>query len=156
RAGAAFLPLDTRWPADRVAFVVRDSGLSLAVAHGARAAESRRLGVTVVPAHPESGGHEPRVLLRESNTGLTPPARLAYAIYTSGSTGEPKGVLVEHRGVVNLLDAQILAFGLTPGSRALWVLSPAFDASVSDVGTVLLSGATLCIEPDDDLRDPVP
>src|SRR5438874_1945598 len=83
----------------------------------------------------------------------TEPGHLAYAIYTSGSTGRPKGVLVEHRGVVNLLDAQIPAFDLTPGSRCLWVLSPAFDASVSDVGTALLSGSTLCVESDDDLRD---
>jgi amino acid adenylation domain-containing protein/thioester reductase-like protein len=161
RAGAAFLPLDTRWPSDRVAFVVRDSGLSLAAAHGGRAAELRRLGVTVVPAHPASGGREPPEETRAAQErvevlgGLTPPARLAYCIYTSGSTGEPKGVLVEHRGVVNLLDAQIPAFDLTVGSRVLWVLSPAFDASVSDIGTALLSGSTLCVEYDEDLRDPV-
>jgi amino acid adenylation domain-containing protein/thioester reductase-like protein len=159
RAGAAFLPFDARWPADRLAFVVCDSGLSLAVAAGDQAAELTRLGVTVLD--PASGGREPTESTNTSTTrqrslgGLAPPARLAYAIYTSGSTGRPKGVLVEHRGVVNLLDAQIPAFRLTPGSRAQWVLSPAFDASVSDVGTALLSGATLCIEPHGDLRDPV-
>ncbi len=80
------------------------------------------------------------------------PARLAYVIYTSGSTGTPKGVLIEHRGIVNLLDAQVPLFGLRPGSRALFYLSTSFDASISDVGTALLSGATLCIEPPERLR----
>jgi amino acid adenylation domain-containing protein/thioester reductase-like protein len=82
---------------------------------------------------------------------IGPPARagaddLAYLIFTSGSIGRPKGVLVTHRGIVPMLDSQIPVFGLRPGSRSLWLLSPAFDASVSDVGTALLSGATLCIE----------
>jgi amino acid adenylation domain-containing protein/thioester reductase-like protein len=158
RAGAAFLPLDARWPADRLAFVVRDSWLSLAVAAGQTAAELGRLGVRVIESvRAPSVSAEPRSHTAPALTlgARTDPARLAYAIYTSGSTGRPKGVLVEHRGVVNLLDAQIPAFDLTPGSRSLWVLSPAFDASVSDVGTALLSGSTLCVEPDEDLRDPV-
>ncbi|QEL14664.1 peptide synthetase [Limnoglobus roseus] len=147
RTGAAFLPLDARWPTDRLEFIVRDSGLLLAVAVGPQAAELRRLGVTTLD--PDA----PFDLVTTSP--IYGPNRLAYAVYTSGSTGRPKGVLVEHRGIVNLLDAQIAAFDLTPGSRALWVLSPAFDASVSDIGTALLAGATLCVEPDDDLRDPV-
>ncbi|HUR54422.1 MAG TPA: AMP-binding protein [Gemmataceae bacterium] len=111
-AGAAFLPLDPRWPAERREFVRSDSSVSL------------------------------------------PSGDLAYCIYTSGSTGRPKGVVVGHGGIVNLIDAQIPTFDLSPGSRALWVLSPAFDASVSDIGTALLSGSTLLIEPDDELRDP--
>ena len=146
--GAAFLPLDPRWPVERLEFVVRDSGLSLAVAAWSRADELRRLGIGVLD--PESPANMEEVI-----PPVYQPERLAYAIYTSGSTGRPKGVLVEHRGLVNLLEAQIAAFDLTPGSRALWVLSPAFDASVSDMGTVLLGGASLCVEPDDDLSDPV-
>ena len=147
RAGAAFVPLDARWPADRTAFIVRDSGMSLAIAAGRQADELHRLGVRVVdPDGPAARGTARPEYRRDG---------LAYGIYTSGSTGRPKGVLIEHSGIVKLLDAQIAAFGLTPGSRALWVLSPAFDASISDIGTVLLAGATLCVEPDEDLRDPV-
>ena len=71
---------------------------------------------------------------------------LAYIYYTSGSTGLPKGALLSHAGIVPMLEAQIGAFHITPQSRGLWVLSHQFDASLSDVGTILLAGATLCIE----------
>jgi amino acid adenylation domain-containing protein/thioester reductase-like protein len=74
------------------------------------------------------------------------PEHLAYAFWTSGSTGRPKGVAVEHRGVPGMLGQQITAFGLGPGQRSLFLLSIGFDASVSDIGTALLSGACLCIE----------
>jgi thioester reductase-like protein len=78
-----------------------------------------------------------------------PPGEVAYVIYTSGSTGRPKGVKIGHGGLLPVLDAQITAFGLAPDKRALWCLSPGFDASLSDIGTALLSGATLCIPPPD-------
>jgi amino acid adenylation domain-containing protein/thioester reductase-like protein len=70
-------------------------------------------------------------------------ALLAYVVFTSGTTGAPRGVLVTHEGLVPMLDAQIAAFELGPGARCLWMSSPLFDASISDVGTALLSGATL-------------
>ena len=81
-----------------------------------------------------------------------PPEHPAYVIYTSGSTGTPKGVLVGHAGLCGMLDAQIAAFGLGPGCRGLLYLSISFDASLSDIGTVLLSGASLWI--DDDVATP--
>lgn len=71
----------------------------------------------------------------------------AYLIFTSGSTGEPKGVLLPHDGILGMLRAQIDCFRLTPDARSLWLLSPLFDASLSDIGTALLSGATLVIDP---------
>lgn len=70
----------------------------------------------------------------------------AYIIFTSGSTGEPKGVIVSHKGIINCIDAQINAFRFTAQSRALFYLSTNFDASLSDIGTALLSGAALIIE----------
>ncbi len=71
---------------------------------------------------------------------------LAYIIFTSGSSGAPKGVMVAHPGILNFLDQQIELFAMDKNSRALWLLSAQFDASISDIGTTLLSGAMLCIE----------
>ena len=70
---------------------------------------------------------------------------LAYVIATSGSTGRPKLVMVGHGGVSALLRTQIDAFALGPGARSLWLHAPMFDASISDWGTALASGATLVI-----------
>lgn len=74
------------------------------------------------------------------------PGDLAYVIYTSGTTGVPSGVEVTHRGIMNLLEAQVSAFQLDSDSRSVWYYSPSFDASVSDWGTTLYAGGTLLIE----------
>ena len=71
---------------------------------------------------------------------------LAWIIFTSGSTGRPRGVAVEHRGFVPVIDAQRKEFFVEHTSRILQFYSNSFDASLSDVGTALLSGATLCLE----------
>jgi len=74
--------------------------------------------------------------------GLT-SRHLAYVIHTSGSTGNPKGVMVEHRGLVNLALAQIAMFNVTTRSRVVQFAAPAFDASAWEVVMAFGSGATL-------------
>lgn len=138
-AGVAFVPFDARWPTERRQFILDDAELDLVLtddAHFPQALNPFAIPANTIPPH------------------TTQPTDLAYVIYTSGSTGRPKGVLVEHRGLVNLLQQQLELFGLRPGSRSLWLLSPAFDASVSDLGTALLAGATLVIDRDERTRDP--
>lgn len=78
---------------------------------------------------------------------------LAYGVSTSGSSGVPKIVEVTHAGLADVLLQQVAAFELGPGKRALWILSPGFDASLSDVGTALLSGATLVCGPPNAAND---
>ncbi|MBX3273545.1 MAG: AMP-binding protein [Sandaracinaceae bacterium] len=139
RAGAAWVVVEPSLPAARRARLV-----ALAGARAAVEIETDRL-----VARP----------LASRRRGMAPPARsaddaLAYVAFTSGSSGEPKGVRVEHGGLLPMLRAQIEAFALDAWSRALWVLSPSFDASVSDVGTALLAGATLLIDAPDLLADP--
>lgn len=69
----------------------------------------------------------------------------AYICFTSGSSGTPRGIVVGHRGLLPMLTHQVVTFGLGPESRSLWVLNPYFDASLSDMFTVLLAGGTLVL-----------
>jgi amino acid adenylation domain-containing protein len=80
------------------------------------------------------------------------PETLAYVIYTSGSTGQPKGVLVEHRWLPYLAHEQIQLFQVQPGDRFSHLLAPSFDASLSEILTAWLAGATLYPAPLDALR----
>ena len=150
RAGAAWSYVDPALPIAR-----REALLSIAGARAVRTGPEgfRLAGQDVVRWDQSPPAIEiPEPVRRER---VQPgPSTLAYVAFTSGSSGQPKGVRVEHRGVLPMLRAQIRAFGLGPDTRALWVLSPGFDASVSDVGTVLLAGGALLIDSPDVLADP--
>ena len=95
---------------------------------------------------PHAAVENDRIVRQENAQDLCPPDS-AYLIYTSGSTGIPKGVLVGRSGLRSLWQTQQALFGTTEDTHASWMLSPAFDASVSDVGVALTAGATLFIVP---------
>ena len=130
-AGAAFMPLPPAWPAARKRAVLGKAGARVRLTSGATPGA---VTVSVVES------------ARGVRTGPGDDAPLAYVVFTSGSSGEPKGVAVTHRGIPNLVEAQIEAFALHPDARTLWYSSPAFDASISDVLTTLGAGATLCTQ----------
>ncbi|MCE9508584.1 MAG: amino acid adenylation domain-containing protein [Alphaproteobacteria bacterium] len=132
-AGAAFVPLPPSLPQKRRDYIIRHADIR----HAVSAYDIKALQPWTGDLHPAE--------VREDT--------LAYIIYTSGSTGTPKGVMVEHRGIVNFIEAQINAFKTLPGSQYLFYLSILFDASISDIGVALLSGATLVIEPQETLLD---
>ncbi len=81
----------------------------------------------------------------EAATDRPSPGNLAYVIFTSGSTGRPKGVALEHQGLVNLTEAQLLAFDRGPADRVLQFASLSFDASIFEMVLAFRAGATLCI-----------
>lgn len=132
-AGLAFCPLDPEGSPIRRARLVKRAGIDLVL---------EDLEQLDAP-------HE-----REVEAPAFDPHRLAYLIFTSGSTGRPKGVLVEHAGLEQLTRAQVEAFRLGPQSRVWWLLSPLFDASLSDISTALVAGACLCTEDTAPLADP--
>ena len=141
KAGGAFLPLDPAYPRERLAFMVRDAGLSLVLTESA-------------VAHVLPTGTAQMLLLdderwqQQSDARPAPAAGcrdLAYVIYTSGSTGRPKGVLLEHRGLCNLVEAQIRAFRIAPYSRVLQFASLSFDAAVSEIFITLVGGGLLVL-----------
>src|SRR6185369_15157585 len=144
KAGAAYVPLDPRYPTERLAFTLEDAGVRLLVG-----TESALAGL---PAGAE------RVLLdRDANLLADLPAQdlddlndgasLAYVIYTSGSTGRPKGAMLTHGHAVRLFDATDAWFGF--GAADVWTLfhSHAFDFSVWEIWGALLYGGRLVVVP---------
>jgi amino acid adenylation domain-containing protein len=93
--------------------------------------------------------------LPESNPVTTvTSANVAYIIHTSGSTGQPKGVMVQHRSIINLIDWVHTTFKVRTGDRLLFVTSLTFDLSVYDIFGTLAAGATIHVASRADLREP--
>lgn len=144
KAGAAYLPLDLSLPRERLDYLLRDSGAA-AVLTEQRAAAA--IPGELPQLHLAAIAHSALPRTRLPRPALLSEASLAYTIYTSGSTGQPKGVLVEHRGLVSLaLDSQ-RRLGLHAGSRCLQFIAFGFDPFTWDWLVTLTAGATLCICP---------
>ncbi|MFD7409659.1 amino acid adenylation domain-containing protein, partial [Streptomyces sp. NPDC059866] len=151
KAGAAYLPLDTTYPVDRIRFMLRDARPSLVLAHssaGELLSEQDGAAVLVLddPAVQERlAGLDASDLTDADRVTALDLAHPAYVIYTSGSTGTPKGVAVPHRGLANFALAQSEQWGIGAGSRVLQFLSPSFDAAASEFFTALLTGGALVL-----------
>jgi amino acid adenylation domain-containing protein len=154
KAGAAFLPLDPKYPAARLAYMADDSKLRLAITDSDGAGVlpgDLPLITTDDPVEQAMTDHLPDGPLRGER--LRPPRveTLAYVIYTSGSTGQPKGVLVTHRGLANLAEVVARHLDLGPGDRFLQFASTSFDASISEIVPALACGAALVLAPQAEL-----
>ncbi|MET9075752.1 amino acid adenylation domain-containing protein [Streptomyces sp. NPDC004232] len=147
KAGAAYVPLNPDYPAERLAFIAEDTEIAAAVTDGAPTPLRERLKLLPVDAAP-----------RSADTPLPAPdaQRVAYVIHTSGSTGTPKGVLVRHRNVAALLAATAGPEGFGLGADDVWSLfhSFAFDFSVWEIWGCLLTGGHLVVVPQETARDP--
>ncbi|MFI7498083.1 non-ribosomal peptide synthase/polyketide synthase [Streptomyces sp. NPDC049687] len=146
KAGGAYVPLDPEYPADRLAFMVADSGAEVVLVAPGTADRLPEDVVTVqVDEVAAEHGELPRVV----------PEQLAYVIYTSGSTGRPKGVAVAHGSVANLATAMRPVLGVEAGVTALQFASFSFDAAVLDVAVTLAAGGTLAVASSEERRDGV-
>ena len=143
KAGGAYLPLDPAYPPERLAFMLADARAPVLLTHSALRAQLPDCDARIVCLDADWGAiaqqptTAPAVALDPSNT--------AYVIYTSGSTDAPKGVAVAHSGIPNLAAAQIDRFAITSQARILQFASPSFDAAISEIATVVKSGATLVL-----------
>jgi len=151
KAGGAFVALDPTYPADRLAFLCRDSEAKLVVADSRTRSvlPVSSSGISVLELEAENdcsnGASEADLPLE------TTAAHLAYVIYTSGSTGRPKGVQIEHQALSRLIAWHQQAYGVGPDDRASQVASPAFDAAVWEIWPYLTAGASVHF-PDEDTR----
>ncbi|MFE3031376.1 amino acid adenylation domain-containing protein [Streptomyces canus] len=148
KAGAAYLPLDPDYPAERLAFVLADSGVRVLVGHravaGGLSADTRIWlddpAGAVGPAEPTAPG--------------TAADRLAYVIYTSGSTGIPKGVQVTQHNLVNFLASMAERPGLTSTDVLLAVTTLGFDIAGLELLLPLTVGAQVAVAARDTVRSP--
>jgi amino acid adenylation domain-containing protein len=152
KTGAAYLPIDPGYPADRIALMLTDTAPALLVTTTATALPGTTTPLVVLD-DPETAAR----IGAESATDLTDAERTcplrvshpAYVIYTSGSTGRPKGVVVTHRGIAGVAAVHVDRLGLDGSSRFLLAVSISFDVSMADIAMTLLAGATLVVPPPD-------
>ncbi|MFE1905733.1 amino acid adenylation domain-containing protein [Streptomyces gardneri] len=153
RTGAAYLPVDLDYPADRVAFMLSDSGARTVVTTGEAAGRLPAVpGLTRIVVDADEHGSDPRTDVPVP--AVAGPDHPAYLIYTSGSTGRPKGVAVTHRAIVNRLAWMQHAYGLTADDRVLQKTPSSFDVSVWEFFWALTEGATVVLARPDGHRDP--
>ncbi|GLX00433.1 non-ribosomal peptide synthetase/MFS transporter [Microtetraspora sp. NBRC 16547] len=143
KAGAAYLPLDAEYPADRLAFMLGDAAAPVVLTQSHLTDRLPDGEATTVPLDgvlEGTGGWAGEPVAPQVPVD---PAGAAYVIYTSGSTGRPKGVVNSHRGIVNRLHWMQRYFGLTAEDRVLQKTPASFDVSVWEFFWPLLTGATL-------------
>jgi amino acid adenylation domain-containing protein len=139
KAGGAYVPLDPAYPPGRVRFMIEDSSIRLVLADRRLGLEAAGVDVVEVVELESEAASDECVTER-----LATPANAAYVIYTSGTTGVPKGVVLEHLGLCNLVEQKIRTF-LTRDSRVLQFASTSFDSAVSEIYQALGCGATLVL-----------
>ena len=151
KAGAAYLPIDPWYPADRIGFMLTDAGPGLLITDRATSAWLPEAAGVAVLDLDDAAVIAAVARLEDSGFGdadrISPllPAHPAYVIYTSGSTGRPKGVVVGHEGLASLSASLIRSFEIGPESRVAQVASLSFDAAVMDLMMALPAGAALVL-----------
>jgi amino acid adenylation domain-containing protein len=153
KAGCPYVALDPSHPQERLGFMLRDSGADVLVTSEPVAAELDTGSTAVVAL--DAGRAELELEPTVAPASGEPAGDLAYVIYTSGSTGAPKGVLVKHASLRNLIFWHRRAFAITAADRATQIASPAFDASVWEVWPYLTAGASIHVPTDEVRADPV-
>ncbi|WP_211472188.1 non-ribosomal peptide synthase/polyketide synthase [Collimonas humicola] len=151
KAGAVYVPIDLANPAARIAFMLADSGAGLVLSTRHDAARLPAAAAQVILV--DELGKAAKAFYASSGIPRVAVAgqQAAYCIYTSGSTGQPKGVLVAHAGLKNLVQWHVGAFAIDAAAQAAMLAGPGFDAAVWESWPYLCTGAGLA-EPGPDCK----
>ena len=154
KSGAAYACIDVASPDEQLREILVDSEAVTLLTDAAGQARATRSGLRLERVFDVS-----EVIDRYESVISAPPeppwlspSSLAYVIYTSGTTGLPKGVMIEHAGICNLVRGDMDEFALTPEDRVAQNSSPAYDSSLEEIWLAFASGATLVVMDDDTVR----
>lgn len=170
KAGAVYIPIDLSQPLNRINQIIDSVQPQYAVIYGldskslesiARANASIESFLDLEADSPNNQVSLPLISLKQIQTEAeTNPEQIAtsddiaYVIHTSGSTGVPKGVIVKHRPVINVIEWLNRKYKVSPEDRLLFITSIGFDLSVYDIFGILAAGASLQIAKKEEIQDP--
>lgn len=147
-SGGAYLPIDPQWPPERIAFVLKDAGIKILLIDSTLPTEVYYTGETLLLKQ--------LLHLEEETEKQLPYIKtddLAYVIYTSGSTGQPKGVMIEHRSLLNYISWAKKQYIKQDHEIMPLYSSLAFDLTVTTVFLPLICGGTIVVYKDDHSGD---
>lgn len=143
KAGGAYVPLDPSYPPERIRFMLEDAQMPVLLAQKHQASDLPASSARIIYLDADWADISQESILNP--VSVTAPEHLAYVIYTSGSTGNPKGVMIEHRSLVNFVFAAQQAYGIQPTDRVLQFASISFDTAIEEIFPTLTIGATLVL-----------
>ncbi|MBC9915635.1 non-ribosomal peptide synthetase [Chitinophaga varians] len=153
KAGAAYVPVDLEYPAERIRYILEDCSASVVVSSSVGKQKIELAGfsnIVALDTDKELIGQQPATLPET----IPDPRHLAYVIYTSGSTGKPKGVMVEHLGMLNHLFAKVNDLKITEGTVLAYTAPYTFDISVWQMFAALLGGGRTIIYSEETIFQP--
>jgi non-ribosomal peptide synthetase-like protein len=144
KSGATYVPLDPDFPIKRLKFALADCQASALLTNPFLGLKAEFGGKTILV---EPGGSVALTPISENLKKAEPVSAedVCYVIYTSGTTGRPKGVQIEHRSIVHLVEAEQQIFHINPSDRIFQGFSIAFDASLEEIWLAFAAGATLVV-----------
>lgn len=147
KAGAAFVPLDPEYPADRIAYMIEDAGIQIIIAQPnhqgflqdglSSQASIHWINCFAPNSSSNTNSHDVTILASD----------LAYIMYTSGSTGKPKGVQIEHRALATYCYADINVYNVIESDRTLQFSTLNFDIAIEEIFPPLLTGSCVVVRP---------
>ncbi|MBJ5627137.1 AMP-binding protein, partial [Salmonella enterica subsp. enterica serovar Derby] len=146
KAGAAYAPMDPSYPTERIQHILQDTQAKLVIGQESTIDRIGRFDKDIISLDEVGFKAQLEITSYDNPVTQVDPGNLAYVIYTSGTTGLPKGVMVEHRNVANLIQQEAMEFGLLSEEvvkNCLWYANYVFDAHVWELYPVITHGHSI-------------